>query len=80
MNEMTDMERIFVADHIHELERDAVGVRGGHRRVLPAAPRGTASGPRDRVGRWLIGIGEAVAGRPHDAAAADQGDCMPTPV
>lgn len=74
------MEKIFVADHIRELERDAIGVRGGHGRDLPAAPRRAAAGPRDRVGRWLIGVGEGIAGRRKQVASQDSGDCMPTPV
>jgi hypothetical protein len=74
---MSDMEKIFVADHIRELQRDAVGVRGGHGRDVPAAPRGAAAGPRLRVGRWLIGIGQAIAGRPIDATSGEASDRVP---
>jgi hypothetical protein len=74
------MEKIFVADHIRELHRDAVGVRGGHGRDVPAAPGGAAAGPRLRVGRWLIGIGQAIAGRPTDATSGDASDRVPNAV
>lgn len=69
------MEKIFVTDHIRDLERDALGVRGGHGRALPAAPRTSAAGPRVRVGRWVIGVGEAIAGCTGDRAeTADASD------
>jgi hypothetical protein len=78
---MTDMEKIFVTDHIGDLARDALGVRGGHGRGLPAAPRRAAAGPRMRVGRWLIGVGEAIAGCTGDRAdAADASDRVASPV
>jgi hypothetical protein len=77
---MTDMEKIFVTDHIRDLERDALGVRGGHGRGLPAASLRAAAGPRMRVGRWLIGVGEAIAGCTDRADAADSSDRIASPV
>jgi hypothetical protein len=79
--DMSDMEKIFVADRIRDLRQDAVGVRGGHGRDLPAAPRGAAAGPRLRVGRWLIGLGRAIGGRSVEApGTADACDPMANPV
>jgi hypothetical protein len=77
---MTDMEKIFVSDHIGDLARDALGVRGGHGRDLPAARRRAATGPRMRVGRWLIGVGEVIAGCTDDRADADASDRVASPV
>ncbi|HEY8988411.1 MAG TPA: hypothetical protein VIM39_05270 [Candidatus Limnocylindrales bacterium] len=77
---MSEMEQIFVGDHIRELQRDAAGLRMGRRGDLPAAPRRAATGPRLRVGRWLISVGEAIAGRSTDRAPADAGDRMANPV
>ena len=78
---MSDMEKIFIADRIRDLRQDAVGVRGGHGRGLPAAPRRARAGPRLRVGRWLIGLGRAIGGRSVEAAAnADSCDPMASPV
>jgi hypothetical protein len=75
------MEKIFVTDHIRDLERDAIAVRGGRGRDLPAAPRRTAAGPRVRVGRWLIGVGEAISGRSGEVAeATEASDRMASPV
>ena len=74
---MIDVQKVLVTDHISQLERDAGIARArtlpaleGHgtadrepvrERVSLAA---VSSGPsvRMRLGHWLVGVGEAIAG------------------
>ncbi len=79
---MIDLRNILVADHIQGIERDAAA-RAGRRRVPRAAvrkadPRGgvAASSVRVRVGRWLVGVGQAISGPPV-AQADDAPSSMP---
>jgi hypothetical protein len=79
MTEMEEMQQILVHEHIHELQHEAMALRAERARDARATPRGTGSGPRGRVGRWLIGVGEAIAGQPADSVA-EAGDRMASPV
>ena len=66
---MIDIQKVLVADHIQQLERDATP-QAGRRRAPRAFTHATdvtgrsVGGPsvRVRLGRWVVGIGEAIAG------------------
>jgi len=68
-----------VADRIHELQHEAAALRAERARNGQATPRGRGTGPRARVGRWLITVGVAIAGSPVDRAG-EAGDRMASPV
>jgi hypothetical protein len=112
VDEMNDLQRILVEDHIHGLEHEAAALRAerdrDHRRdgsthremsgemgaiavgpALDVAAIGGAPVPasaliagantagvdqvdgdstRVRLGRWLVGVGAAIAGEPEPAA------------
>ncbi len=74
------MQHMLVEDHIHELQHEAAALRAERRRDEhrreTAPPRGTGSGPRGRVGQWLIVVGRAIAGRPADEGCGDAGDVV----
>jgi hypothetical protein len=76
---MDPVQQVFVADHIHELEREAAALRAERAREAGATPRRAGTGPRARVGRWLIVAGEAIAGR-STKGTADASDPMANPV
>jgi hypothetical protein len=76
---MDQVQQILVADHIHDLEHEAAALRAERARDVVAAPRATGTGPRRRLGRWLIGVGEAIAGRSPESVG-DCGDPMASPV
>jgi len=66
---MEDLRRIIVNDHIDDLRRDAAALRVGRRMRHhtrdgdPASCEASDERPaRVRLGRWLIGVGTAVAG------------------
>lgn len=86
---MIDLQQAFVADHIASLERDGAALRAererDHVRAHAAAGTDVTDEPIDhptalesrraRVGRWLVGLGEAIAG-PSDPCR-DDNDRMP---
>jgi hypothetical protein len=76
---MDPVQQVFVADHIHELEREAAALRAERARDARATPRRAGTGPRARVGRWLIVTGEAIAGRSTEGTP-DASDPMASPV
>jgi len=76
---MEQVQQALVADHIHELQHEAAALRAERARDDQATPRATGTGPRRRLGRWLIGFGEAISGRSPDAVG-DCGDPMANPV
>jgi hypothetical protein len=76
---MDPAQQVFVIDHIHELEREAAEIRAERARNDRATPRRTGTRPRARVGRWLIAVGEAIAGCSAEATA-DASDPMASPV
>ena len=72
------MQQALVADHIHELQQEAAAIRAERERDVRATPRGADTGPRRRLGAWLIGVGEAIAGRSVDGVGRSidaVGDC-----
>jgi hypothetical protein len=73
------VQQVFVADHIRELERESAALRAERALHGRGTPRRTGTGPRGRVGRWLIAVGEAIAGRSAEGTA-DAGDPMASPV
>jgi len=97
VNDMIEMQRILVEDHIHGLEHEAERIRAERERdrrtsdhaADPATPEPRAetfdiaaiggapvpaaalyavpqtvdpASPRARLGRWLVGVGTAIAG------------------
>jgi hypothetical protein len=76
---MEQVQQVLVHEHIHELQHEAAALRTERALSARAAPRGTGSGPRGRIGRWLIGVGLAIAG-PPDESLGDPGDRMASPV
>ena len=78
-SEMEQVQQVLVHEHIHELQHEAAALRAERARSTQATPRGTGSGPRGRIGRWLIGVGLAIAGPPAEGLR-DSGDRMASPV
>ena len=76
---MADVQKLLVADRIHELQHEAAALRAERERKGHAIPPGPGLGPRARVGRWLIGVGVAIAGSPADRSG-ETGDRMARPV
>ena len=80
---MIDIQKVLVADHIQQLERDATP-QAGRRRAPRAFTRATevtrrSMGPasvRVRLGRWVVGVGEAIAG-PSVVVSDDARTSMP---
>jgi hypothetical protein len=83
VNDMIDIQKVLVTDHISELKADAAvanrrrrageevgGAEGQGQRHRTA----TSNGVRERVGHWLVGVGEAIAGTP---AQTDDGSSLP---
>ena len=79
---MEDLQQIMVSDHIDDLYREGDALRAerlererspGPDGVRPDVPARDGRAPaRVRVGRWLIGVGSAVAGTsgdPHGGTA-----------
>ena len=65
VTEMIDLQRMLVNEHIARIERefDAVHAERERDRERDAARHRTgAESVRVRVGRWLVGVGEALAG------------------
>lgn len=69
---MIEIQQAAVADHIADLAREGAALRAersrDHVRELAGAPDEALSHPADlpprrvRVGRWLVAVGEAIAG------------------
>ncbi len=62
---MQDQQMIIVNEHINDLRREAEARRGA-RRMRHRTRDGDGEGARVRIGRWLIGVGLAVAGPAGD--------------
>ena len=81
---MIDIQKVLVTDHICQLKADAAAANGGRRRGIEEGPaaatqspgprRTTGNGVRERIGHWLVGVGEAIAGTP---AQNDDGSSLP---
>jgi hypothetical protein len=76
MTDMIDLQRSLVADHIADLEREAAALRAERDRDQLEASAAvhhdggeSPTNPRTRLGRWLIGVGEALGGSTRAAAA-----------
>ena len=76
---MEQVQQALVADHIHELQDEAAALRAERVRDRQATPRPPGTGPRRRLGRWLIGVGEAISGRSPESVG-DCGDPVASPV
>ena len=73
---MEDLQQILVGDHISDLLRDADGLRAERlsrdleltsgRLGPPTVTSNAGPAARVRFGRWLIGLGAAVAGTTGD--------------
>lgn len=74
---MIEIQQAAVADHIAELAREGAALRAersrDHMREHAAAPDEALTHPADlpprrvRIGRWLVAVGEAIAGRARPA-------------
>ncbi len=72
VTDMIDLQRAAVADHIADLAREGAALRAersrDHLREHAAAPDEALTHPADlpprrvRLGRWLVAVGEAIAG------------------
>ena len=80
---MIDLQQALVADHIAGLQREGAALRaerfrtevrtgaGSRAATQPVElPVVTAGNPRVRLGRWLVGIGTAIAGTTEPVARA----------
>jgi hypothetical protein len=80
---MEDLQQIMVGDHIDDLYREGDALRaerlerdhspGPHGVRLDVPTRSGRSPARVRVGRWLIGVGSAVAGTSGDPQGGTAG-------
>lgn len=99
MTDMIDLQKALVADHIAGLERERVALRAERARDHVRAHLAAGTEPLDepidhvasalprraRVGRWLVAVGEAIAGpgaadrghRRQDDPCADRADRLP---
>jgi hypothetical protein len=75
---MIDIQKVLVADHIQQLERDVTPQAGRRRAPRAFAPATDVKGPslpgpsvRVRLGRWVVAVGEAIAG--PSVVAGDDG-------
>ncbi len=73
---MIDLQQALVADRIAALEREGATLRAERERAHvrahtlagtdvidePIDHPSTVHSPRERIGRWLVGLGEAIAG------------------
>lgn len=88
MSNMIDLQQALVADHIAGLEREGAALRAERARAedralvvaTPATepvplPVVRAGSPRVRIGRWLVGLGTAIAGTAEPVARAIVEDC-----
>ena len=80
---MEDLQRIVVNEHIDDLRRDADGFRVTRRarRHIRDGDPATCEAPdgqpaRVRLGRWLIGVGTAVAGSAGDRKGGRAGSAL----
>ena len=72
MDTMNDLQHALVDDHINALMREGASLRAERRDQLPAGATDTDVGStvasigalpaRVRLGQWLIGVGNAIAG------------------
>jgi len=61
VNDMIDLQQFLVADHIAQLDDEAAALRAERRRQRGAGS-GAGAARRVRIGRWLVGVGRAIAG------------------
>lgn len=75
---MIDLQRTLVSEHIHDLEREGEALRAERLRDHDGAghaPVAAAPSRRVRLGRWLVAVGEAIAG-PAEGSAVDGPDTL----
>lgn len=80
MRDITNIQEAFVADHIAALRREGSALRAererDHLREHAAAGTDASDHPADlpsrrvRLGRWLVAMGEAIAGSSRSTKAA----------
>ena len=81
MSDMTVIQQAAVADHLADLAREGAALRAervrDHVREHAAEPAEALTHPADlpspriRLGRWLVAVGEAIAGTGQPAATED---------
>ena len=69
MTDMIDLQRAIVADHIADLEREGAALRAerdrdhrAHDGLAASAQPAHRPPRRVRIGRWLVAVGQAIAG------------------
>jgi hypothetical protein len=81
MRDITNIQAVFVADHIAALRGEGDALRAERerdRRIEAAAARGDADpgidrpSRRVRIGRWLVALGEAIAGSTRSASGSSR--------
>ena len=81
MTDMIDLQRSVVADHIADLEREGAALRAERDRDARNNPRARddrRTSRRVRLGRWLVAVGEAVAGSARmTAGSVDRAPAAP---
>jgi hypothetical protein len=65
VNDMIDLQQFLVADHIAQLDDEAAALRAERRQRHRGS--GAAGARRVRIGRWLVGVGLAIAGEDHQS-------------
>ena len=81
MSDLTSIQQAAVTDHLADLAREGAALRAervrDHVREHALEPDEALthpadhSSPRIRLGRWLVAVGEAIAGTGQPAAADD---------
>jgi hypothetical protein len=62
---MIEIQRVFVDEHIAGIQKEAETLRAEHERDRERAAHRARTGAetiRVRIGRWLVAVGEAIAG------------------
>jgi hypothetical protein len=81
MRDITNIQAVFVADHIAALRREGDALRAEReraRRIEAAAARGDTDpgirrpARRVRFGRWLVAFGEAIGGSTRSSNAGSR--------
>jgi hypothetical protein len=82
MDAMDELQQIIVADHIRSLRSDGRDPADVDEDVGRALGRETdpadKTGQRVRIGRWLIGVGSAIAG--EQVSRDGSSDTAPRPI
>src|SRR5215212_2202723 len=76
VSDVIDLQQALVADHIEGLEREGAALRAERVGLRDRAP--DLPGVRVRLGQWLVGVGQSLAGSATATSrslVSDQGPC-----